>query len=277
MAKNYEWSAALTVQSGGYVGEIITVEDNGTVLFSGAVDSPPQTIHTGWRRTSITSGSETYTYTYRDSDILDNSNCTKVAITIRDDWTVSINNRNYLSVTIDTTLVSATRTLIGSVSNVNRHLWMSRAAGGTNYLDIIDPASTSHTIATNISLGEYTFTLAPGENATRASVYWRNTSVGHENESIPNIYTDIMGIGIHFRNILPKDYRPGATLDTNTGIWKSNNATNGACHILSNTQSMTWQEGRTLGGDEGEKGNPPAILRSATDGPWYNKRLLGKG
>lgn len=273
MSKNYEWSAALTVQSGGYVGEIITIEDNGTVLFSGAVDNPPQTIHTGWRRTDVMSGRETFTYTYRDSDILSNSNCTKVAVTVRDDWSVSIDNRNYMTVTVDTTLVSATRTLIGSVTNVDRHLWMSREAGGHNYLDIIDPASTSHTIATNVSLGSFSFTLAPGENATRASVYWRNTSRGHESEPIPNIYTDIMNLGVHFRNILPKDYRPGATLDTNTGIWKSNNQTDGACHIL---DGNTWKECRTSGGDDGDKGNPPSILKSNSAGPWYNKRKLGK-
>lgn len=273
MSKNYDWSAALTVQSGGYVGEIITIEDNGTVLFSGAVDNPPQTIDTGWRRTSVTSGDETFTYTYRDSDILSNSNCTKVAVTIRDQWSVSFDSRNNMTVTVTTTLVSATRTLIGSVTNVDRHLWMSREAGGTNYLDIIDPASTTHTIATNISLGSFSFTLAPGENATRASVYWRNTSRGHESEPIPNIYTDILNLGIHFRNILPKDYRPGASLDTNTGVWKSHNRTNGACHIL---DGNTWKECRTVGGDENAMGNPPSILKSASDGPWYNKRLIGK-
>lgn len=273
MGKNYEWSAALTVQSGGYVGEIITIEDNGTVLFAGAVDTPPQTIDTGWRRTDVTSGVETFTYTYRDSDVLNNSNSTKVAVTIRDSWSVSFDNQNNMTVTVDTTLVSATRTLIGSVTNVDRHLWMSREAGGHNYLDIIDPASNSHTIATNVSLGSFSFTLAPGQNATRSSVYWRNTSVGHESEPIPNIYTDIMYLGIHFRNILKRDYRPGASLDTNTSVWKSHNRTNGACHVLKNS---TWQECRTVDGDSGGQGNPPLILHAANANSWYNQKKLGK-
>lgn len=274
MAKEYEWSAALTVESGGYVGEAISIEQNGVVLFEGAVDSPPQTIGTGWTRTSTLSGSGTYTYTYRDSDLTQNAHSTKVWVTVRDEWTVSFDSRNYMTVNVDTTLVSADRTVVGSISNVDRHIWMRRYAGGPNYLDILDNASTAHTIASNINLGSYSFVLAPGENATRASIYWRNTSHGYEDLPIPNIYTDILGVGIHFRNILPKDYRPGTSLDTNTGVWKSHNRENGACHVLKNG---VWQECRTVGGDEGGQGNPPLMLRSPNANSWYNQRLLGKG
>lgn len=274
MAKEYEWSAALTVESGGYVGEAISIEQNGTVLFEGAVDNPPQTIDTGWTRTSTLSGSGTYTYTYRDSDVGQNARSTKVWVTVRDEWTVSFDNRNYMTVNVNTTLVSADRTVVGSITNVDRHIWMRRYAGGSNYLDILDNASTAHNIASNIPLGSYSFVLAPGENATRASIYWRNTSHGYEDLPIPNIYTDILGVGIHFRNILPKDYRPGTSLDTNTGVWKSHNRENGACHVLKNG---TWQECRTVGGDEGGQGNPPLMLRSPNANSWYNQRLLGKG
>lgn len=284
MAKQYEWSAALTVESGGYVGEAISIEQNGVVLFEGAVDNPPQTIDTGWTRTSTLSGSGTYTYTYRDSDLGQNARSTKVSVTVRDEWTVSFNSHNYMTVNVDTTLVSADRTVIGSISNVDRHLWMRRYAEGSNYLDILDNASTAHNIASNISLGSYSFVLAPGENATRASVYWRNTSHGYEGLSIPNIYTDILGVGIHFRNILPKDYRPGATLKTsnkywptNDGAWWSHNRTNGACHVLTADGGSRWQECRTLGGDEGDRGNPPLILLADdVDNQWRNQKLLGK-
>lgn len=274
MAKEYEWSAALTVESGGYAGEAISIEQNGTVLFEGAVDNPPQTIGTGWTRTSTLSGSGTYTYTYRDSDLAQNAHSTKVWVTVRDEWTVSFDSRNYMTVNVDTTLVSADRTVVGSISNVDRHIWMRRYAGGPNYLDILDNASTAHNIASNISLGSYSFVLAPGENATRASIYWRNTSHGYEDLPIPNIYTDILGVGVHFRNILPRDYRPGASLDTNTSVWKSHNRENGACHVLKNG---VWQECRTVGGDEGGQGNPPLMLRSPNANSWYNQRLLGKG
>lgn len=275
MARNYEWSAALTVVSGGYVGELISIEQNGTVLFSGAVDNPPQTIDTGWRRTSTTSGDETFTYTYRDSDRKDNNNCTKVSVTMRDQWSVSFNNRNYMTVTVTSTLISAVRTLIGSISNVDRHIWMSREAGGHNYLNIVDPASTSHTIASNISLGSFSFTLAPGENATRATIYWRNTNAGHESDPIPNIYTDILNLGIHFRNILPRDHRVGASLDTNTGVWKSHNRVNGACHLVTNTQTMALHEMRNVG-DGTNKGDPPLILKGSSGSDWYDQRNIGK-
>lgn len=273
MAKEYEWSAALTVESGGYVGEAISIEQNGVVLFEGAVDTPPQTIDTGWTRTSTLNGSGTYTYTYRDSDIGQNAHSTKVWVTVRDEWTVSFNSRNYMTVNVDTILISADRTVVGSISNIDRHIWMRRYAEGPNYLDILDNASTAHNIASNIHLGGYSFVLAPGENATRASIYWRNTSHGYEDLPIPNIYTDILGVGIHFRNILPKDYRPGTSLDTNTSVWKSHNRENGACHVLKNG---VWQECRTIGGDEGEKGNPPLILTAANANSWRNQKLLGK-
>lgn len=72
------------------------------------------------------------------------------------------------------------------------------------------------------------------------------------------------------------DYRPGAALDTNTNIWKSHNRTNGACHVLSNTGNMTWQECRTVGGAEGYKGNPPLILTAPNANSWRDQKLLGK-
>lgn len=72
------------------------------------------------------------------------------------------------------------------------------------------------------------------------------------------------------------DYRPGATLDTDTSIWKSHNRINGACHVLSNVGDMTWQECRTLGGDSGAQGNPPLILHSTNANSWYNQKKLGK-
>lgn len=280
MAKEYEWSAALTVDSGGYAGELIGIYKDGQVLYEGTVSNPPQTFTTGWTRTSTMSGTGTYTYVYRDSDTGQNDHSMKVEVTVRDDWQVSINGRNYMDVTVHTVITSVWRTNGGGAVNANRHLWARREAGGANYFDFIDNGSTEHDILAaaglnppRIDMGTYTFTLAPGENATRATVYWRNTTVGYENLPIPNIYTDILGIGVHFRNILPKDYRPGASLDTNTSVWKSHNRERGACHVLKNG---VWQECRTVGGDEGEKGNPPLILTAANANSWRNQKLLGK-
>lgn len=72
------------------------------------------------------------------------------------------------------------------------------------------------------------------------------------------------------------DYRPGATLDTNTSVWKSHNRINGACHVLSDASNLTWQECRTLGGDASGQGNPPLILHAANANSWYNQKKLGK-
>lgn len=72
------------------------------------------------------------------------------------------------------------------------------------------------------------------------------------------------------------DYRPGATLDTNTSIWKSHNRTNGACHVLSNVSNITWQECRTIGGEVDAQGNPPLILHAANANSWYNQKRIGK-
>lgn len=68
------------------------------------------------------------------------------------------------------------------------------------------------------------------------------------------------------------DYRPGATLDTDTSIWKSHNRANGACHVLSDTTNMTWQEMRTTGAPTA-LGNPPSIYH---DNKWYNQMKIGK-
>ena len=72
------------------------------------------------------------------------------------------------------------------------------------------------------------------------------------------------------------DYRPGATLDTNTSVWKSHNRANGACHILPNTTGTNWHECRTVGGEASAQGNPPLILHAANASSWYNQKRLGK-
>lgn len=72
------------------------------------------------------------------------------------------------------------------------------------------------------------------------------------------------------------DYRPGATLDTNTSVWKSHNRVNGACHVLPNTTGTNWQECRTVGGESSAQGNPPLILHAANASSWYNQKRLGK-
>lgn len=73
-----------------------------------------------------------------------------------------------------------------------------------------------------------------------------------------------------------KDYRPGSSLDTNTGVWKSHNRINGACHIVNNASTGSILQCRTIGGEVGDRGNPPLILHQASSNGWYNQKRLGK-
>lgn len=289
MAKYYKWGAAMTVDSGGYDGEALEIWSSGERIFDGSLDESevPATYprEESWIDETSMTGSGTYTYCYRDSDRGDNADSTKVALTVEDSWTVSISSRNVMTVTVHTRLVSADRTVIGDGSpNAQRHLWMRRTEDGPIIFERIDNGSTAHVIATNIDLGTYTFTLNPGEGSYQATVYWRNTTVGKEEDAIPNIYTDIIKVGVHFKNPLPPDYRPGASLKSSSewgyvsdGVWWSHNRDRGACHVLTANGGSHWQECRTLGGDEGDKGNPPLILlANDVDNQWRNQKLLGK-
>ncbi len=266
--KNYQWTAALNVDSGGYEGELIAIKKDGVTLYEGAVGPHAKSINLPWTTTTSEAGEQTYTYSYRDSDNSDNNNSTEVEVTIKDTWTVSIDNRNYMTVTVHTTMVSAVRTRIGSPSNINRHLWLRRTQNGQDFNPFpkIDNASTAHTIATNVDMGSYSFTLAPGENAQRATVWWRNTSVGFESMKIPNVYTDILGIGIHFKNILPKDYRPGKVY--NNGTWYSHNRSAGWSGIWNGS---SFREMRTDDGGVGTD-NPPYIRHPSGN---KNQRQIG--
>lgn len=65
------------------------------------------------------------------------------------------------------------------------------------------------------------------------------------------------------------DYRPGATLDTNTSVWKSHNRVGGSCHCYDGTKFL---EMRTIGAPT-EKGNPPSIYHNSV---WFNQAKIGK-
>ena len=270
--KNYQWTAALSVSSGGYEGELISIKKDGVTLYSGSIGPHSKIINLPWTTTSDTDGDETYTYSYRDSDHMDNNNSTEVEVTVKDVWHVDIDSYNVMTVTITTTLISAVRIKHGSITNANRHLWMRRSSSGSDFspFPLIDNATTAHTIASNVSLGQYVFTLQPGENATRASIWWRSTMVGHESDPIPNIYTDILGIGIHFKNILPKETIPGKIYSGN-GHWLSHNReTNGHAKLYYN--SAWGPDMKNVDGGTGT-GDPPIIKHN--DG-WKNMRTIGE-
>lgn len=262
MAKIYKWRATTRFQSDTPLSNGVTPNDK-----------------ENWQSEEIGGeDSGTWQYWYRDANVMtgttfSDANSSRVVVSLTERWTTSVDARNNLTVHIWTTINSVIRDDIRgeNTDTPGRNILIYREQGGSAILNLTDTqVATAHTIYSGpLVLSEYTFTLAPGENLERSSLYLHNYSIGFPS------YDDIW-FGVSFQNPLPRDYRPGTTLDTNTNIWKSHNRANGACHILSNTTNMTWLECRTQGGAEGEKGNPPLILTAANANSWRNQQLLGK-
>lgn len=258
MPKNYQYRAQFVIVEGGYPGETTGVtpsDDN-------------------WHTTSATSGSATHTYYYNDSTCASNSNSSRTKVNITDSWTVNIDEHNNMSVSVHTVINSIVRESYqgdpnSCASNIVADLIIRRQSGGTILARYNDQNfGTYGTVASNIDLGTYTFTLAPGQDANRSTVHYTNDAhfVGGGQEGL---YDDVFRMGITFKNILPADYRPGATLDSSS-VWQSHERTGGKAHILGTGNS--WIEMRTVGGLV-DMGNPPSIRK---DNKWYNQRKIGK-
>lgn len=259
MAKMYKWKT-------------VTSFDSSTNLSCGV--TPPD--QSDWQSAQDGSQSGTWQYWYRDANVgppWSDDNSSRVVISLTESWTATIDSRNNLTVVLHTTINSVIRDdLRGSNTDTpGRNIDIYRSSSGSPVLSLTDTqVATAHTIYTGpLTLDTLTFTLEPGESRQRNSLFLHNQSIGYPS------YDEIR-FGILFMNDLPRDYRPGATLDTNTSVWKSHNRTDGACHILSNTGTMTWQECRTVDGDSDGQGNPPLILHAANANSWYNQKLLGK-
>lgn len=257
MAREYQTRAQTTIISGGYSGEEVGVDP----------------VDTGWQnRTFVNntdSGTSTYSYFYRDSDYLTNARSSRVVLNITDAWTATVDGRNNVTIEVTTTLNSVVRdSVIGYPGGGLRSLYARRESGGAvlwqHQNDRIDSA---HTILSSaVGLGTYSFTLAPGEEAQRGSVYFLNAVPGHESDPLPSIYVDALWIGKAFKNILPADYRPGQVWDG--ARWLSHNRDGGAANIQC---SGSWVEMRTVAGGEGTD-NPPLIYHPAG---WRNQREIG--
>lgn len=203
MAKNYQYRAQMNILQGGYSGEIKGVDP--------ADDS--------WHTTSATSGTSTHTYYYNDSTCASNANSSQVRVQIQDSWTVDIDNRNYMTVTVNSRILSIDRvTYQGNANacgNIRCTVSIYRYQGGSLLAQFpnLNLAAIGN-ISGPVDLGSYTFTLAPGENAQRSTLYYVNDALGTP-------YDDAFAMGISFKNILPKDYRPGKISDG--GNWLSHN------------------------------------------------------
>lgn len=260
MAKTYLWKATTRYQS--------------TTTMSYGVNPSTQS---DWQIETPGQRSGSWGYWYRDANVLvggqyTDANSSRATINLTESWTASIDSRNYLTISITTTINSIVRDdLRGQNQNTpGRNINIYREQGGSPVLSITDnQVATARTVWTGpLVLDNFTFTLAPGQSLERSSLYLHNQVVGLQS------YDDIW-FGVQFQNPLPKDHRVGASLDTNTGVWKSHNRLNGACHVLSNTSAMTWKEMRNIG-DGTNKGDAPLILKGTESTDWYDQRNLGR-
>ena len=261
----YNWRASLNFESG----------DPG-LLTHGVTPSAQENWQDANTGTSMSPGQ--YTYWYRDSNTMwsgafQDVLSSRVALKVTQTWTATTDSRNNLTVTVTTVVDSIDRDDIQAPSGYSdtntpgRDINLYKNDGTVIFSTVDNQVATAHNLSGTINVGSETFTIAPGDiSVVGTSLYLHNQTVGGPS------YDDIW-LGIQFRNPLPPDYRPGTSLDTNTSVWKSHNRQNGACHILDNG---TWKECRTLGGAEGQKGNPPLILTAANANSWRNQKLLGK-
>lgn len=258
MEKQYRYRTTSELSSGGYPNEEIGVSPNDT----------------SWHTTTSPTGSISRVYYYRDSNSATNANSSRVEITIRDEWSVSFDESNNMTVTVNTYLDRIIRgSIIGNPligGNATRHLRFYREAGGAVLAEFTnDPIGTAHTILGNtISFGSFTFILPPGQGARRSTVYFSNYTTGFEHIPPPTTYADILLLGVELQNILPRDYRPGAVVGDD-GEWYSHNRSAGTAMIF---DGQNWVEMRTADGGVGTD-NPPMIY---SDDGWKNMRKIGK-
>ena len=251
--KTYQWKTDASIISGGYPGEDVGV-------IGGSTD---------WTDTTSETGSAYEEYYFRDSDYLTNVNSSRVVVGIRESWTASFDNRNNLTITLQSQIESIRRDdVVGNPGANTRNMFARREEGGAVVWSVLnDPINTAHSIVSApIVLSSYTFTLAPGQNLYRPSIYFRANVSGHDDDVIPSIYVDLMGLGVSIRNVQLADYRPGKTKTTND--WLSHNRSSGWAGVYDGT---SFKEMRTLDGGIGT-GNPPLIKHSDA---WRNMRLIG--
>lgn len=253
--KNYQYRAQLIIQSGGYPGET-----------TGVIPSDDS-----WHTTTDETGTATFTYYYNDSTCASNSNSSRVEVNITDTWTASVDEHNKLYINVHSVINSIVRSAYqgdpnACASNILVDIIISRIQGGAtiaryNNLNL----ATYGTIASNIDCGSYTMAIDPGQSATRTPLLYTNDA-HYAGGGQEGLYDDIMRMGLTFKNILPADYRPGATLNS---VWLSHDRTGGKAHIL--TSGGTWREMRTVDGLTASD-NPPSIYTTK----WMNQRKIGK-
>lgn len=221
-----------------------------------------------WHTTDQLTGSSTHTYYYHDSGCGNDNNSSLVEVNITDSWTASFDNRNNLTMTVHTVVNSIVRSAYSGNPNacgtILVRIHLKRESGGSDVA--VYPSAdgwmnmaTYGTIASNVDLGTYSFTLAPGQELSRGTLYLYNDAASG--------YDDEFEMGIFFKNIMPADYRPGKIWDGSR--WMSHNRDDGAANIRNTTSPV---EMRTFNGGEASD-NPPYIRHENSA---KNMRLIGQ-
>lgn len=221
---------------------------------------------TSWHTSEPGSGSVTASYYYRDSNTppWSDSISSRVIISVTNTWSASISIRNVLTITLQTVINSIKRDDVRGAESPTpgRNIDVYNSNGTRIFGTYTDNSvNTAHVISGPINVGTTTIVLPAGQDTAISALRLHNQSVGGSS------YDDI-GIGVQFRNILPTDYRPGATLDSN-GVWQAHDRDDGKAHIL--TPMNSWREMRSSGGLV-DCGNPPSIY---LNNKWYNQREFG--
>ena len=177
--------------SGGYQGEYVGFTGNGLE---------------SWTKTGL-NYSTINTYYYTDSDSGNNNNSSRVYVKVKDAWQATINQAdNSITVKVTTTLIEVSRgNIIGYPGNATRVMKAFSDKGGSLVWTASGSPNANITYLNEnnpVKLSERTFTLAPGEETGKGTIYYKSFFAGHENDALPSIYVDEMWIGTQFRNTL---------------------------------------------------------------------------
>ena len=253
--KTYKWKATTTYQSTTTLSHGVTPADQ-----------------SDWQTAQPGPLSGSWTYWYRDANVsgpagFTDANSSRVAISLTESWNATIDNRNNLTISITTTINSIIRDDLRGVNQNTpaRNIDIYRVQGGAAILSLTDSQlASAHTIYTGpLVLDQYTFTLAPGENLQRSSLYLHNQAVGYP--SYDNIW-----FGVLFLNDLPAETVPHAVLGSSS-TWLSHNRDGGDLRMWNGSR---WTDNlANIGGGE-DCGDPPSVYKS---NKWLNARTFGIG
>lgn len=215
-----------------------------------------------------------YTYWYRDSNTMwsgafQDTLSSRVALKVTQTWTTSTDNRNNLTITVQTTIDSIDRDDIRAPAGYSdsntpgRNITLYKNDGTVIFSTTDNLVATAHNLSGTINVGSETFTIAPGDmSVVGTSLYLHNQTVGGTS------YDDIW-LGVQFRNPLPPETIPHAIRDNN-GSWLSHNRIGGDLRLWDGSK---WTNNlANIDGGIGF-GDTPSTYKS---NKWYNSRTFGK-